>query len=161
VADLSSFVRTREALIGRAGELLVAVSALGLFVALFLPWYDPVVRARAADGSISPGDVSPSGWEAFELADVVLAVMAALALAAFLAARALLSRLPYLIAGLAGWFAVVVALYSYWRPDHLDGLAVFAGPPGGGFFLALFSAGAITGGALVALLAQRPEAPTA
>jgi hypothetical protein len=161
VEDLASFLRTREALIGRAGELLVAVSALGLLVALFLAWYDPVVQVQAADGSRSPGDTSPSGWEAFDLADVVLAVMAALGLAAFGAARALLSRMPYLIAGLAGWFAAVVILYSYWRPDHLDGLATYAGLPGGGFFLGLFAAGAMTGGALVALMAPRPEAPTA
>ena len=159
--DLASFLRTREALIGRAGELLVAVSALGLIVALFLAWYDPVVQVQAADGSRSPSDTSPSGWEAFELADVVLAVMAGLGLAAFAAARALLSRMPYVIAGLAGWFAAVVILYSYWRPNHLDGLATYAGLPGGGFFLGLASAGAIAGGALVALLAPRPEAPTA
>ena len=156
--DLGGFLRTREALIGRAGELLAAVSSLGLIVALFLPWYDPVVQAQRPDGERTPDDLTPSGWEAFELADIVLVVMAALGLLAFLTARALLSRLPYVIAAGAGWFAVTVVLYSFWRPDHLEGLATFSGLPGGGFFLALFSAGALTGGALVALLARRPEA---
>jgi hypothetical protein len=160
--DLGGFLRTREALIGRAGELLAAVSSLGLVAALFLPWYDPVVQAQTPDGERTPGDLTPSGWEAFELADVVLVVMAALGLLAFLTARALLSRLPYVIAAAAGWFAVTVVLYSFWRPDHLEGLATFSGLPGGGFFfLGLFSAGAMAGGALVALMAPRPEAATA
>lgn len=54
----------------RAGEWVAAVSGLVLLVSLFLPWYD--------DGE---GSGSQTGWEAFALLDLLLAVVALAALA--------------------------------------------------------------------------------
>jgi hypothetical protein len=51
----------------RSGELVGAIGGLGLLVALFLPWY-----------AVAEDDVT--GWRAFSLTDIVLAVAAAVAL---------------------------------------------------------------------------------
>jgi hypothetical protein len=48
----------------RAGEWIAALSGLALLVALFMPWYD-----------------GESGWEAFTVLDLILAVLALAALA--------------------------------------------------------------------------------
>jgi hypothetical protein len=51
----------------RVGELVGAVSGLGLLVVSFLPWY-------------SAGDENLTAWQAFGVLDVVLAVAAVMAL---------------------------------------------------------------------------------
>ncbi len=62
----------------RVGEVIAAVSGLVLAVALFLPWYEqirvePSVRAPARESS-----TTFTGWEAFAVIDVLLAVTAIL-----------------------------------------------------------------------------------
>ena len=88
--------------------ILVVVGAVALFVSLFLNWYEP----RFA------GEPSLSGWNAFELLDIVLAALALVAIAAVIpiprgGGRATLvaSRwLPWL--GLAAVVFVVVSLLN-------------------------------------------------
>jgi hypothetical protein len=93
----------------RAAEWVAGAAGAALFVSLFLTWY-------GADGS---------GWEAFAIADVVLAVLAAsgpalLAAQATRRSPALPTALSVLsvLAGLAATIVVVVRLLD--RPDTLD-----------------------------------------
>ena len=156
-SELRATLRTLGGLLGPAGELVVVITAVALLLALFLPWYElPFAVEEVEEGRLDRE--RPSGWEAFESADVVLAVMAAAGLASAVASRALGTRLPYVAAAHAGWFAVVVVLYSYYRPAIAQSLA-YPGPPAGGFFLALWAAGAMTGGSLAALLGVRAGEP--
>jgi hypothetical protein len=147
-----------DGLLGPAGELLVVIAAAALVVALFLPWYGLALPLEGLNEGGRPRLDEPTGWEAFGTADVVLAVMAAGGFASVAAARAFAARAPYVVAAHAGWFGVVVVLYSYYRPQ-IVGVGAFPGPPAGGFFLALWAAGAMTGGALAALVARPPGGP--
>jgi hypothetical protein len=158
-SELRATLDSLGPLLGRAGELLVVIAAVALLLALFLPWYElPFALERLDAGRVERD--RPSGWESFESADVVLAVMAAAGLASAIASRVLGSRVPHVVAAHAGWFAVVVVLYSYYRPAIAETLA-YPGPPAGGFFLALWAAGAMTGGSLTALFAARADEPAA
>jgi hypothetical protein len=58
----------------RAGEWLVGISGLVLFVALFLPWYD--IQEGIAFGPVDAFDASASAWDSFAVLDVLLAICA-------------------------------------------------------------------------------------
>jgi hypothetical protein len=123
-----------------AGQILVVVGAVALFVSLFLNWYE---------GPFA-GDSGLSAWTAFELLDIVLA---ALALAAIAAA------VPVRRGGETG-----TPISSRWLP--LVGLTAFVlvavtllnDPPGArdrglelGAWVALAGAAALAAGGLLSL----------
>jgi hypothetical protein len=90
-----------------AGQILVVVGAVALFVSLFLNWYE---GPFAGEGALS-------AWTAFELLDVVLAGLALVAIAAAVPilregpATLISSRwLPWL--GLAAFVLVAVTLLN-------------------------------------------------
>jgi hypothetical protein len=58
----------------RAGEWLVGISGLVLFVALFLPWYD--IQEGIVFGPVDAFDASASAWDSFAVLDVLLAICA-------------------------------------------------------------------------------------
>jgi hypothetical protein len=145
-----------EPRLGRAAELLVLIAGAVLLLALFLPWYEFALPLENGEGG-RPRLDEPTGWEAFKFADLLVAAMGLVGLGSAVVARVLGSRAPHVVAAHAGWVAVVVLLYSYHRPA-IVGSGIYPGPPAGGFFLALWAAGAITGGAVTALLARPREA---
>jgi hypothetical protein len=90
-----------------AGQILVVVGAVALFVSLFLNWYE---GPFAGEGALS-------AWTAFELLDIVLAGLALVAIAAAVPilregpATLISSRwLPWL--GLAAFVLVAVTLLN-------------------------------------------------
>jgi hypothetical protein len=90
-----------------SGELVAAISGLGLLVTSFLPWY-------------STGGQNATAWQAFSFVDLV---MAAAAVSALLVGIVVLTRLSvsYPIAGSAvtaglGGVAVLLILYRLINP---------------------------------------------
>ena len=97
----------------RFEEWLTGVSGVVLLVALFLPWYR---YARL--------DVSHSGWEAFAALDVVLAVVACMAIAlAVMTAVHPTAAVPIALASLLGIVGLVATAWLTVRvasPPTLD-----------------------------------------
>jgi hypothetical protein len=85
----------------RAGEWITGLGGAALLVALFLPWYEE-------------GAVSPTGWEAFAVLDVIFALVALSALLVpVLTAQQRTPAVPLALealVALAGLVAVVLAL---------------------------------------------------
>ena len=69
------------------GELIAGVSGLALFVVLFLPWYGVDVNVAGFSAS-----ESASAWEAFDMTDIVLFLVSAVAVGA--AAARLADAMP-------------------------------------------------------------------
>jgi hypothetical protein len=130
------------------GELIAGVSGLALFVVLFLPWYGVDVNV----GGFSASE-SASAWEAFDMTDIVLFLVAGVAVgaAALRLADATPEGIPVaaIVAG-AGALAVLLVLYRLIElpgPDIPD--AAGAGIDFGrrfGIFLGLVAAGGVAYG---------------
>ena len=127
----------------RAGEWATAVGGGALVVALFLPWY-------------AEGAVDPSGWEAFAVLDLILALvgLAALALLVVTAAQgapAVPIAMDSLVT-LAGLVAVVLVLFRTANlPGDADGREA-------GLWLALAGSLAVTVGGAFAMRDERLSA---
>jgi hypothetical protein len=138
-------------------RLLVAAGALGLLTSLFLPW----VQVGAFDKSEPHIEVLlPShrytGWEAFEIADILLALIALGAVLGLGIALVLRARWPFLgVAGL-GWTALALTQFGVYYAAHAPPIGG-ASRPGAGFLVALLASGAIAGGALWSGLARVPD----
>jgi hypothetical protein len=130
------------------GELIAGVSGLALFVVLFLPWYGVDVNV----GGFSASE-SASAWEAFDMTDIVLFLVAAVAVgaAAVRLADAVPDGIPVatIVTG-AGALAVLLVLYRLIDlpgPDIPD--VAGAGIDFGrrfGIFLGLIAAGGVAYG---------------
>jgi TRAP-type uncharacterized transport system fused permease subunit len=114
----------------RAGEWIVALSGVALFVSLFLPWYDG----------------SHTAWEALAVNDVILAVVAAAAIGVFVATAsqgvpAVPIALEAVLTLLGAVATILVLVRVVWLPDIADerewglwvGLAAAAGVTAGGW----------------------------
>jgi len=117
-----------------AGALLIGLGALLLLVSLFLEWYQPGAEA----------------WDAFEVWDLVLAILAIGALVA------VASRLGFGPSRPAGWLigpaiaALVIVVYALLDPPPAaDGLP--DGDPSTGLWLALVAAVLMTVGAVLSV----------
>lgn len=94
------------------GLLIAGGGGLLLLISLFLPWYGVTASLGAGSPSV---DVSVSAWDAFSLVDVLLFLVAVLAVAA--AALTAAGRLPVLplplgrIVLAAGVIALVLVLF--------------------------------------------------
>jgi hypothetical protein len=130
------------------GEMIAGISALALFIFLFLPWYgvDSV-------GGFGVGDLggSLSAWEAFDFIDILL-FLAAVVVVGLVLARAAdalpqLPQPPALMIAAAGAIALVLILFRLLvAPDFgTDAVDVDLGRKLG-IFLALLSAAGITYG---------------
>jgi hypothetical protein len=85
-----------------SGELVGAISGLGLLVVSFLPWY-------------SAGGQNATAWQAFSVVDLVMAAAAVAALSAAIVSLARLS-VSYPVAGsamTAGFGALALLLIAY------------------------------------------------
>jgi hypothetical protein len=93
----------------RFSTLLVAGGGTLLFVSLFFDWYRDEPSAIEVDGRsiVFYESAAYSGWNSFEIADIVLALCAVLAVAMVVAPRRLPDRTLLLVAGLA---VVIVAV---------------------------------------------------
>jgi hypothetical protein len=131
-----------------AGQLIVMVGAAALLVSLFIDWYEPELSA----------------WEVFEVADLILAGLAILALAAVLpmrlpsvgAARTALFDRWLLWIGLAGIAFIVITLVN--DPPAARDLELEFGPWLGLIGAVLIAAGGLLSTSRVAIvITPRPS----
>ncbi|MEJ7876879.1 MAG: hypothetical protein WKF62_09470 [Solirubrobacterales bacterium] len=122
------------------GRLIVALGAVMLLVALFLDWYG---SGRGVDDGFS-------AWTAFELVDIILALLALAAIAAALEPMARgTSRIPDTVGAAAGPAALLLVIVSILNfPPAAQG---FEGELKVGAWLALAGAAIMCAGALLAL----------
>jgi hypothetical protein len=82
-----------------AGQILVVVGAVALFVSLFLNWYE------------APFEGSVTAWTAFELLDIVLAGLALAAIAAVVPIPRDEWRAPLISSDWIPWFGVAALVF--------------------------------------------------
>lgn len=122
-----------------AGRILAALGAIALLVGLFLDWYS--LEGRALDASLS-------AWTAFEIVDLLLALLALVAIAAALrgfVARPDLPEVPsglLVPAGFAALLLVTVSIINF--PPAASG-----GDPEAGIWISFVGAVAMALGALL------------
>ena len=129
------------------GEMIAGISALALFIFMFLPWY-------GLDSSDTFGvEANLSAWEAFSFVDVLLflvsVVVIGLVLAAASDATPQLPQPPALIIAAAGALALVLILFRLLVTPDLDAGVVDIDVDLGrkfGIFLGLVSAAGIAYG---------------
>ncbi len=127
-----------------AGMLLIGLGALALLISLFLDWY-------SGHGSEFGAAVAFSGWQSFELVDLVLAALALAALYAVAETLVLAGRippLPALVALAAGPLALLLVVVSLIdEPPLINVVSGFE--PDTGVWMALAAAAVMTIGALL------------
>jgi hypothetical protein len=148
----------------RRGEAVAAVSALALFLVMFLPWFSedaeidtPGVPRFAAE------QVTHNAWQSFALIDVLLflVILVAIAFAVTSAAEAGLrdpSIPPALVVTAAGLFAVLLILYRLANPPDPTIVLSVGEPEVGrriGIVLGLLAASGISFGGYLALTERR------
>jgi hypothetical protein len=120
----------------RTGELITGASGLVLLVALFLAWY---------------GDLS--GWEAFTVLDLILALLALAALSVpIVTAGHRVPALPLALQSLTALFGMLCLLLVLFRVLNLPG---DAHGREWGLWVALAAVLGIVGGALIAMRDER------
>jgi hypothetical protein len=130
----------------RVGEWIVGAAGVALFVSLFLDWY-----------SVKGAKSGLAAWDAFDVTDVMLCVVALSAIA--LAAVTLLQQtpaIPVAMASIITLLAVVGLGLVVYRAidapaDHLSTST--------GLWVALVSSAAILAGSVLAIRNERPGAP--
>src|SRR4051812_24383999 len=132
----------------RFGDMVAAVSGLVLFLSLFLNWYN--VSVKAALGSAS---ASVSGWEALSFIDILLFIIAVIAIAVAVARMAnafpRMAISPGLLVLAVGVLAVLLVLF---RIIDIPGSGDVADVPGVdlgrsfGIFIALLAAIGVAAG---------------
>ena len=142
-AEPAHDARRRQPLDG--GRLLAGLGALALLIALFLNWWVP---GDEFGGESSEAGIS--GWNVFELVDILLALLAlvTIAMAVEAAARPGHPRLPSLLGDAAGPAALVLVVVSLVNKPPLLILST-GSDPGTGAWLALGGAIVMTIGGLL------------
>jgi hypothetical protein len=108
----------------RRAEPIAGLGGVLLLVALFLPWYG--VQLPPARGNLVPlGPEDLSGWQALGVIDVVLALLALLAIAVPVVSIATSGPAKSVgtavLASAFGWLGVLLVLIRLvFRPDDLD-----------------------------------------
>jgi hypothetical protein len=117
----------------------IAIAAAVIIVSLWLPWYEPATEVAAQRGSVS-------GWEAFRVADALIAVAGVALLASTAVAAALCWRSAFLALALGGWLAAAIVVSA--APHAAIGDSAlefrFGYDYAAGYYLALAAAGAIS-----------------
>jgi hypothetical protein len=117
----------------------IAIAAAVIIVSLWLPWYEPTTEVAARGASLS-------GWEAFRVADALIAVAGVALLASTAVAAALCWRSAFLALALGGWLAAAIVVFA--GPHVAIGDSVLGFRLGydyaAGYYLALAAAGAIS-----------------
>ena len=125
----------------KAGELVAAVSGLGLLVVSFLPWY-------------SAGGQDATAWQAFSVVDLFIAAAAAAGLSVGLVVLFRLSvSYPMAGASVAALFGAIAVVLIVWRliDPPADGLDVEVGA-----WVGLIAAAGVTLGGYLGM--QEPKA---
>lgn len=139
------------------GEMVAAASGVGLLLFMFFPWYGFGGKSVEVPGSgtISTPGADVNAWEALSFIDLVLFLVAALAIALAVAraADAMPSGLPAPPATIvlaAGGLAVLLVLYRIFDVPVPD-IEGFENGRKIGIFLALLAAGGIAFGGYTAM----------
>jgi hypothetical protein len=103
------------------GEMIAAVSALALFIFMFLPWFGVDSVEGFGVGDIG---IDANAWEAFSFIDILLflaiVVVVGLVLAGAAAATPDLPQPPAKVIAAAGALAVVLVLFRLIFPPGVD-----------------------------------------
>ena len=103
------------------GEMIAGVSALALFIFMFLPWFGVDSVEGFGVGDIG---IDANAWEAFSFIDILLflvtVVVLGLVLATAAAATPDLPRPPATVIAAAGALAVVLILFRLIFPPGVD-----------------------------------------
>jgi hypothetical protein len=174
VASLENAARRTGTVAGRLGRAfralpherrLAAYGAMGLFVSLFLPWYQETVVASDKATKLQSASESLTGWGAFSFVEAAVLLVAAAVLALlFQRAEGRAFHIPggdggaITVAG--GWTCVLVV----WRIFDKQGVSshnAYATSSGieWGIFVALAVAGFLTYTGLRIRAANQPEPP--
>lgn len=138
------------------------MAAVGLVLALFLPWYEKTAFVLTDEGELVAGSQSLSAFAVVSFVEgAVMLVAAAVLGLVYTRARALPFHLPggdgTVIAAGGAWAAVLLAWRLFDKPD-VEGRAVTVGVQWGWFVAFLFAAG-LVGAGLRLRAAHRPEPP--
>ena len=143
---------------------LAAFAALGLFVTLFLPWYQETVIARGVTSLRSLSD-SLTGWGAFSFVEAaVLLVAAGVLLLLFVRAEGEAFHVPGgdgTVITAAGAWACVLIIWRMFDKEGTTGHGLYSTSSGieWGIFVALAVAGLLTYAGTRIRLAHDPEPP--
>lgn len=103
------------------GEMIAGVSALALFIFMFLPWFGVDSVEGFGVGDIG---IDANAWEAFSFIDILLFLVAVVVLGLVLATAAAatpdLPRPPATVIAAAGAIAVVLILFRLIFPPGVD-----------------------------------------
>jgi hypothetical protein len=143
---------------------LAAAAAIGLFVTLFLPWYQETVIARGVTSLRSLSD-SLTGWGAFSFVEAaVLLVAAGVLLLLFVRAEGEAFHVPGGDGGVitaAGAWTCVLIIWRMFDKEGTTGHGLYSTSSGieWGIFVALAVAGLLTYTGTRIRLAHEPEPP--
>jgi hypothetical protein len=143
---------------------LAALAAIGLFVTLFLPWYQETVIARGVTSLRSLSD-SLTGWGAFSFVEAaVLLVAAGVLLLLFIRAEGEAFHVPGgdgTVITAAGAWACVLIIWRMFDKEGTTGHGLYSTSSGieWGIFVALAVAGLLTYAGTRIRLAHDPEPP--
>ncbi len=114
--------------IGRAWRIvpperrLAAVAAFGLFLTLFLPWYQETVIASSTTPALRSASVSLTGWGAFSFVEAAVLLVAACVLALlFMRAEGKAFHVPWGDGGVILAAGVWTCLLLIWRVFDKEG----------------------------------------
>ena len=139
----------------RFGDWVMGIGGIAVLAVMFLDWYEV------------PSVVSANAWESFAITDLILALAATMAIAAFVitalqptaAVPLALSSLTALVALVA---LVLVVTRLIWPPDFFEGLPDVDVDRVAGAWLGLVAVGTLAAGCLASIRDERlpePEHP--
>jgi len=144
---------------------LAAYAALGLFVTLFLPWYQESVIVRALNGSLATQTESLTGWGAFSFVEAaVLLVAVGVLTLLFQRAEGKAFHVPggdgWVITA-AGFWTCLLVVWRIFDKQGTSGHGQFATTSGieWGIFIALAVAAFLAYAGNRIRAAHRPEPP--
>ena len=150
----------------RFGDWVMGVGGLALLAVMFVEWFEPAIEHPSGGFFIywdGGGDGQLNAWQSFAVNDVLLAIAAGLAIAAFvLTALQPTAAVPLALASLATLFSVLglvlVTLRIVWPPDIGTGDS-FETARMAGAWLGLVATALLTGGCLASIRDQRLPRP--
>jgi signal transduction histidine kinase len=140
----------------RFGDWVMALGGVAVLVVMLVDWYS------IPELSLGDQSVGFNAWESFAVNDVILALAAVMALAAFvLTASQPTAAVPLALASLATLVAVLafvlVVIRLIWTPDVTDG--VFDAEREAGAWLGLVATSLLAAGCLASIRDERLPRP--
>jgi multisubunit Na+/H+ antiporter MnhF subunit len=149
----------------RFGDWVMGFAAVAVLGVMFLDWYEVPTVVLIGDVDQTAGVLSFNAWESFAVNDVILALAAVMALAAFvLTATQPTAAVPLALAALTTLVAIIalvlVTIRVIWPPDLTDG--VVDSDRTTGAWLGLVAIAGLVAGCLASIRDERlpqPEHP--